>query len=130
MHDVSALVRILAGVVLLAAVIAAICWVWLRGEPRRRGRILLIAGSVVGAAAILLAGTFAVAFEPAFLFFHEIFFPPGTYLFEPGSRLITLFPEAFWFDAALAAGAAIIVTALIVVLVGLRRWRGGPASAG
>jgi hypothetical protein len=64
---------------------------------------------LVGNVGLLLAGTFAVAFEPAFRVFHEIFFPPGTWLFEPGSNLITLFPQGFWFDAALAAGATIIV---------------------
>lgn len=129
MHDVSALVRILAAVALVAAAIAVACGIALRREPRRTGLILLIAGGVVGTVAILLAGTFAVAFEPAFLVFHEIFFPPGTYLFAEGSNLITLFPQGFWFDAALAAGATIVVSALIVSFVGLARWRGGRRSS-
>jgi uncharacterized membrane protein len=64
-----------------------------------------------------------VAFDAMFLAFHEIFFPPGTYLFEPGSRLITLFPEGFWFDASLAAGGAVVLTALVVGLIGVARWR-------
>lgn len=126
MHDVSVLVRILAGLVLLAAVVAGVTRAMLGGERRRMGRILLVAGGTIGTLAILLAGTFAVAFEPAFLAFHELFFPPGTYLFAPGSNLITLFPQGFWFDAALAAGATIIVAALALSLIGLNRWRGGP----
>ena len=126
MHDVSVLVRILAGLVLLAAVVGGVTRAILGGERRRIGRILLVAGGTIGTLAILLAGTFAVAFEPAFLAFHELFFPPGTYLFAPGSNLITLFPQGFWFDAALAAGAMIIVAALAVSLIGLNRWRGGP----
>lgn len=129
MHDVSLLARILLAVVLLAAVTAGISLAWLRREPRRQGRILLVAGGLVGTAAVLVAGFFAVAFETAFRIFHEIFFPPGTWLFQSGSNLITLFPEGFWFDAALAAGAAIILAALIVVVIGLRRWRGGPPAA-
>lgn len=129
MHDVSVLVRILAGIVLLAAVVAAVTRAMLGGERRRIGRIVLVAGGTVGTLAILLAGTFAVAFEPAFLAFHELFFPPGTYLFAPGSNLITLFPQGFWFDAALAAGATIIVAALAVSLIGLNRWRGGRSSS-
>jgi hypothetical protein len=52
-------------------------------------------------------------------------FPPGTFLFATGSDLITLFPEGFWFDAALAAGGAIILTALVVTAVGIVRWRSG-----
>lgn len=130
MHDVSILLRVLAGAVLLSAVVAAVTGAMLRGERRRIGRILLVAGGVVGTLAILLAGTFAVAFEPAFLAFHELFFPPGTYLFESGSNLITLFPEGFWFDAALAAGATIILAALLVTLVGLNRWRGDGRAIG
>ena len=86
---------------------------------------MLVSAGAVGVAAILLAGTFAVAFEPAFLAFHAIFFPPGTYLFSEGSNLIDLFPEPFWFEAALAAGVTVIATALLVTLVGFVRWRGG-----
>lgn len=125
MHDVSVLVRILGAVTVLAAVIAFATGLMLRAERARRGRIMLIAGGVIGTVAILLAGTFAVAFEAAFLAFHQLFFPPGTYLFPEGSSLIGLFPEAFWFDAALAAGVAIVVSAVVVSLIGLNRWRGG-----
>jgi integral membrane protein (TIGR01906 family) len=126
MHDVSVLVRILGAIVLLSAVVAAVTLAMLRGERRRVGRILLLTGGLMGTIAILLAGTFAIAFEPAFRVFHEIFFPPGTWLFGPGSNLITLFPQPFWFDAALVAGATIILAAILVSLVGLNRWRGGP----
>lgn len=129
MTDVSRLVRLLAGIAIVALILATVTGTWLRQEPRRQGLLMLIAAGTIGAVAILLAGIFAVAFEPAFLAFHELFFPPGTYLFEEGSKLITLFPEPFWFDAALAAGAAIIIVALAVTVLGLRRWRGGRATA-
>ncbi|HEX7197708.1 MAG TPA: DUF1461 domain-containing protein [Candidatus Limnocylindria bacterium] len=123
MSDVSRLVQLLAGVTVVALVIALVMGAWLRREPRRQGRIMLISAGVVGVVAVLLAGIFAVAFEPAFLAFHAVFFPPGTYLFAEGSNLILLFPEGFWFDAALAAGAAILVTALVVSAFGFARWR-------
>jgi integral membrane protein (TIGR01906 family) len=128
MTDVSRLVRLLAGIAVVALVVAAVTGTWLRREPHRQGRIMLIAAGGVGAVALLLAGVFAVAFEPAFLAFHELFFPPGTYLFEEGSELITLFPEPFWFDAALIAGATIILVALVMTVIGLRRWRGASAA--
>jgi integral membrane protein (TIGR01906 family) len=131
MHDVAVLVRILLGVLVMALVIGGVALAWLRREPGRIGRIMLVVGGVIGGMAIVLAGIFAVAFEPAFLVFHELFFPPGTYLFEPGSKLITLFPEGFWFDAALAAGATIVIAAVLVTLIGFRLWRreAPPASA-
>ena len=123
MADVSRLVQILLAITLGAVAVAAVCAWILRREPRRQGRIMLVAAGSIGAVALVLAVIFAVAFDAAFLAFHEIFFPPGTYLFEPGSLLITLFPTGFWFDASLAAGAAIVLTAVAVALIGLRRWR-------
>lgn len=128
MHDVAVLVRTLAAVAILAAVLAAVTGAWLRGERRQLGRVMVVAGGTVGSLALLLAGIFAVAFEPAFLAFHDLFFPPGTYLFEPGSRLIILFPQGFWYDAAILAGITVVLSALVVTLVGLRLWRGGPTS--
>jgi uncharacterized membrane protein len=103
--------------------VAVITGIRLRRERRRQGRILLTAAGAVGSAALALAIIFAAAFDTAFLVFHQVFFPPGTYLFEPGSRLITLFPGGFWFDASLAAGAAILVSALAVAIIGFGRWR-------
>lgn len=129
MGDVSGLVQLLAAIAAAALVLCAVCGAWLRGEPRRQGRILLVSAGAVGAAAILLAVTFAVAFEPAFLAFHAIFFPPGTYLFSEGSNLIELFPEPFWFEAALAAGVAVIATALLATLIGFGRWRAGRTAS-
>jgi integral membrane protein (TIGR01906 family) len=123
MSDVSGLVRLLAGVAVVALVVVGVTAAWLRREPRRQGRIMLIAAGTIGGVAILLAGIFAVAFEPAFLFFHELFFPPGTYLFPTGSDMIVLFPQGFWFDAALLAGATIVLVALVVTFIGFRRWR-------
>jgi integral membrane protein (TIGR01906 family) len=129
MTDVSRLVRLLAGILIVALIVAGVTAAWLRGEPRRQGRIMLAAAGSIGALAIVLAIVFAVAFEPAFLAFHELFFPPGTYLFEEGSELIVLFPEPFWFDAALLAGAAIVLVAVVVSLIGLWRWRSAPTTA-
>ena len=128
MHDVARLVRILAISVIVAAVVAVLSARRMRGEPRRVGAVMLRTAAVIGAAALALALTFAIAFEPAFLAFHAIFFPPGTYLFEPGSNLITLFPEGFWFDASLAAGATILLSALLCALAGYRLWRSGPQT--
>jgi integral membrane protein (TIGR01906 family) len=125
MHDVAGLVRLL-GVIVLASSVAAAATAWrLRHETERQGRIMVLAAGSVGALAVMLGIVFAVAFEPAFLLFHQIFFPAGTYLFEPGSNLITLFPEAFWYEAALAAGATIVLAALVIGIIGALRMRSG-----
>ncbi len=129
MRDVSRLVRLLAGIGVVALVVAGVTAAWLRREPRRQGRIMLIVGGGIGTVALLLAMTFAVAFEPAFTLFHELFFPPGSWRFPTGSALITLFPQGFWFDAALVAGASIIGAALLLAVIGLWRRRAAPRRA-
>ena len=129
MGDVSGLVRVLAGITVIALVVAVASGAWLRHERRRQGRIMFTAAGTVGALGIIIAGIFAVAFEPAFLAFHAVFFPPGTYLFSEGSQLIVLFPEGFWFEATLVAGTTIVLTALVVAVIGFARWRDGPDDA-
>lgn len=124
MRDVSGLVRILAAVLIVAAVVVAIAGTRLH-DRRRRGRLLVVAAGAVAAIAIVLGIVFAVAFEPAFLAFHALFFAQGTYLFDPGSNLIKLFPERFWFESSLAAGATIVLAAALVALRGWRLMRGG-----
>jgi integral membrane protein (TIGR01906 family) len=128
MGDVSRLVQLLAGITLVALLVAVVTGLLLRHEPGRQGKVMVIAAGAIGAVALVLALVFAVAFDAAFLAFHQLFFPPGTYLFEPGSKLITLFPGGFWFDASLAAGGAIILTALAVAVIGLQRGRGAPQT--
>jgi integral membrane protein (TIGR01906 family) len=128
MHDVARLVRILGVSVLAAAIVAVLSARRMRGESRRVGAVMLWTAGVIGAAALALAVTFAVAFEAAFLAFHAVFFPPGTYVFEPGSNLIALFPEGFWFDASLVAGATILLSAILCALAGYRLWRRGPQT--
>lgn len=127
MADVSRLVRLLVITVGAAMIVAGLCGALLRGQPRRMATVLVATGSTIGAAGLLLGLIFAVAFEPAFLAFHVVFFPPGTYLFEPGSNLITLFPEGFWFEASLIAGATVVLSALVVLAIGLSARRRPPA---
>lgn len=129
MGDVSRLVQLLLGITVVALLVAVVTGLLLRREPRREGRIMLNAAGAIGAVALVLALVFAVAFDAAFLAFHQVFFPPGTYLFEPGSKLITLFPGGFWFDASLAAGGAIVLTALAVSVIGLRLRRDAPLTS-
>jgi hypothetical protein len=120
MRDVGGLVRALLAVLAAALVVAIAAAILLRREPGRIGRVMLLAGAVTGGLAVVLAALFAVAFDQAFLAFHELFFPQGNFLFGPDSNLLRLFPEGFWFEASLAAGLAIIGSAIVLSLVGLR----------
>ena len=127
MQDVGGLVRVLAvleAIVLLTLVLSGR---WLRGERVRRGRLLRRAAVGVGVAALLLGAYFALAFDAAFAIFHALFFKAGTWQFGPGSNLIRLFPEPFWFETSLLAGASIVLGALLAAWLA-RRDMGSPAA--
>jgi integral membrane protein (TIGR01906 family) len=113
MQDVGGLVRVLAGLEAAALVTFFVTWRWLRTERWRRGRLLLRAAAGVGAGALILGAFFTLSFDTAFAAFHALFFKSGTWQFGPDSNLIRLFPEAFWFEVSLLAGAAIVLSALL-----------------
>jgi len=77
-------------------------------------------GLAVGTVALGVVGL--VAFDQLFEAFHEIFFPAGSFLFDPrADKLVQLFPFDFWQETALVVGAAIIVVSLVVAVVAGRR---------
>jgi len=97
-------------------------WFW---RAIRRGAVGLAAG-------LGIAGVIAlVAFDAAFEIFHRLFFPAGTYDFDPHIyRLTQLFPDAFWSETALVVGAVAVVAALAVAVIATRRISGArPAVA-
>ncbi|MEP7081349.1 MAG: DUF1461 domain-containing protein [Chloroflexota bacterium] len=128
MGDVSNLVRVLVLSAGVALIVAALTGTLLRGESRRMATVLLGTAAAIGAAGLVLGLVFAVAFDAAFLAFHALFFPPGTYLFTPGSNLVTLFPEGFWFEASLIAGATVVLSALVVLVIGVSGRRRPPTT--
>jgi uncharacterized membrane protein len=120
MRDVGGLVRALVALEAVALAALLLAGRRLRAEPARRGRLLLVGAAVVGAAAIVAALIFAVAFEAAFAAFHAIFFAAGTWQFSADSNLLRLFPQPFWFELSLVAGAVIALSAVAVALLGRR----------
>jgi len=89
----------------------------------RSGARGLTVGVVVGG----LVAFFA--FDAAFELFHELFFPGGTYTFNPATdRLVQLFPDAFWSETTMAVGALILVLSLLVARFAGRRARGAADS--
>jgi integral membrane protein (TIGR01906 family) len=50
-----------------------------------------------------------------FTSFHNLFFTSGTWRFEYSDTLIRLFPEQFWFDAALTIGTLTVLGAIIIL---------------
>lgn len=106
---------------LAAAWVVVLVWAAVRGDRHatwrsiRRGALFLTGG-------IVIAGVVAlVAFEALFELFHRIFFPAGSFTFDPATeRLVQLFPFQFWEETALVVGIAIIAISLVVAVVGGR----------
>lgn len=104
----------LAGLVLIAVGIygRGRRWFWLAASIGAR---VLVAGVVV----VGLAMT--VFFDQVFELFHEIFFAPGTYLFNTTSeKLVQLFPDQFWSETSIALAGVVLLLAVIVGVGGAR----------
>ena len=76
---------------------------------RRMAATALMQGGMATTAVLLLIGLFIVLlWDVFFVQFHELLFPPGTWMFSYSDSLIRLFPEKFWFDiGVLISGAAL-----------------------
>jgi len=133
LKDVKALVqlnlRLLTGTVIYVGVFAGMCLFW---RKRRYGRELA-KGTFIGSSitlGMILAlgiGSMVADFNQLFLQFHFLAFTNELWMLDPTKDyLIMLFPEGFWFDAALLMGkiSAGVAGALCgVALVYLRRTR-------
>lgn len=70
---------------------------------------------------VFLLGTIVVlvliAFSGFFVAFHEVFFPPGTWVFFTSDTLIRLFPERLWRDFFLFGGVLSAVGGLLLARI-------------
>jgi integral membrane protein (TIGR01906 family) len=94
-----------------------------RGTDRARTWGAVRGGAIALIAALVVGGVVSfIAFDALFETFHSIFFPGGSYTFDPATeRLVQLFPFQFWQETALLVGAVCIVVAVLVALVASER---------
>jgi integral membrane protein (TIGR01906 family) len=95
-----------------------------REQDSRRELWTGVRNGAAGLAVVIaiLGGLSLVAFDAMFEAFHELFFPAGTFTFDPAtSKLVQLFPDRFWSETTLAVGAVGLVAALAVTLLAVRR---------
>jgi uncharacterized membrane protein len=87
-------------------------------RAHRRGDALRLvrAGAITAAGIVAIIGVAAaVAFDPLFLLFHDLFFPQGNFLFDPAtSNLIRLYPEWYWQGITAGVGLSFIAVAVLV----------------
>ena len=127
MRDVRGVFAGFAVLAVLAAVGLVAAYVGARrlGHPERAWSAIRSGarGLIVG---VVVAGFVAFfAFDAAFEVFHRLFFPGGTYSFNPATdRLVQLFPDAFWSETTMAVGAVVLVLSLLVARFAARHARG------
>jgi integral membrane protein (TIGR01906 family) len=109
------------------AIVASISALIIAARRRGQERLMTwraVQGGSLGLIAALIVGAFIsfFAFDALFETFHRIFFPGGSYDFDPSTdRLVQLFPFQFWNETAIAVGVVSIVIALVVALLAARR---------
>jgi integral membrane protein (TIGR01906 family) len=119
----------IGGAVLLAGAFALA-----RGREARvrLWRRLARSGTAIVVVTIVGGGLGVLFFDAAFEAFHELFFPPGSFLFDPRTdRLVQLFPDQFWSETTVAIGVVIVALGLAVRVIAGRRaaaLAGAPAS--
>ena len=78
-----------------------------------------------GAVALALGLVATLAFDQAFLIFHEVFFPQGNFLFDPAtSNLVRLYPDWYWQGITFRIGLSFIaIAAAVAVAASVGLWR-------
>lgn len=85
-------------------------------------RRLARSGKVIAVVTVVGGGAGMVFFDIAFEIFHRLFFPAGTYLFDPRTdRLVQLFPQQFWVETSIGVGIVVIGLSLVLVVLAGRR---------
>ena len=126
---------VFAGFFLLAA-IAAVGLVVLFAGARRMGHSerawsAISTGLRWLIVGIVVAGVIAAfAFDALFELFHTLFFPAGSFTFDPRTdRLVQLFPFDFWSETTIVLGVVIVVIAGVVAIGARRLAKRAVASA-
>ncbi len=127
LKDVKALVqlnfRLLVGTAIYIGVFAGMCLFWRKRRYRRELARGTFIGSIItlGMIVALGIGAMVLDFDQIFLQFHFLAFTNELWLLDPTKDyLIMLFPEGFWFDAALLMGK--IIAGVAGALCGATAW--------
>jgi integral membrane protein (TIGR01906 family) len=119
MRDVRGVFAGFYAIALVAAVglVALVVGARRAGHPDRAWRAIAagMRGLAVGVVVAGIVSTFF--FDQAFELFHELFFPSGSYTFDPRTdRLVQLFPFDFWSETTMVLGGVILAIAAVIWL--------------
>jgi integral membrane protein (TIGR01906 family) len=114
---------VFAGFFLLAAGAAVVLAVLAAGA-RRAGHAARAWSAVATGMRWLIVGVVvagaisAVAFDTLFEIFHRLFFPAGSFTFDPRTdHLVQLFPFDFWSETTIVLGVVIVAVAAVLSVV-------------
>lgn len=110
--------------VALSMIVLVVAFRRWRAPAARAAWLRAVRGGAVGLAVVVaaLGAVSLVAFDAAFELFHQLFFAPGSYDFDPAtSRLVQLFPDQFWSETTLALGGVVLVASGAVAWLATRR---------
>ena len=108
MADVRSVMITLGALALLAAVVLAAAGVAF-GKRRTFWRGVELGTGTLIAGVVVVGAAFALFFDQMFLIFHDIFFAPGTFAFDPTrEKLVQLFPDQFWSDTSIALAVVVL----------------------
>ena len=124
MRDVRGVFAAFYTLAVVGAIVLVAAFLLARGRAARARlwRRLGLAGRVIAAGTVALGVVGLLSFDAAFEAFHELFFPAGSFLFDPlTDRLVQLFPETFWVETTIAVGVVIIVLSLLLAWLAPKR---------
>jgi integral membrane protein (TIGR01906 family) len=107
----------------VGGVIAIASMIFLWRENHKALRQALFSGAILTLGIIAAIVVIAILnWDFFFTEFHTLFFAGGTWRFEYSDTLIRLFPEQFWFDAALTIGSMTVLAAMSILIL-TWRWK-------
>ncbi len=115
-----------------AALLLAVAFAVSRGARARAilWRRLSRAGGWIAVITVVGGAAGVLFFDQAFELFHTLFFPAGSYNFDPGTeRLVQLFPYQFWVETTIAVGTLVVALSLLLWWFGRRRAAANAAEA-
>lgn len=119
MEDVRFVTYTAYSLLLILSILTIIVFIYSRFNNRLNVAILqgLFQGGLLtlGLIGAILAFVL-IAWDSFFDSFHMLLFEAGTWRFSHSDTLIRLFPEQFWFDAALTVGILVSISAGLVVI--------------
>lgn len=116
MRDVKVVTRIAFFVTLIVGAVAILAAIALKRLDPKSLRRALFSGSILTLSLIAIVVIVAIlSWDTFFTTFHRLFFEGGSWQFAYSDTLIRLFPEQFWFDAALTIGGLTVLVALVIL---------------